>query len=128
VSKKNDISIAVLLATILSVYAFGFFGWQYMPKDNVILYNLYYISIASTIYGFSWIMFMSFNGKWSNIFSCLWVGVSSAALYQELFLDPTNWTWWSLGLVIVVSLNMFLSVVLIQKIKNKNNGSSRNNR
>lgn len=125
---KRDIAIAASLAANLAVYAFGFFGWSYMPKDNAVLYNLYYISIASAIYGFSLVMFMLANGKWSKIVSCIWLGVSSAALYTELFLDPTNWTWWSLGLCVVVSLNMFLSVSIIERIKNKKNGSSRNNR
>jgi len=126
VSKKKDIAIAASLAAILAVYAFGFLGGAYMPKYYAVLYNLYYISIASTVYGFSLVMFMLSNGLFSKVVSCIWLGVSSAALYTELFLDPTNWTWWSAGLVVFVSVNLFLSISIIEKIKS--NGSNRNHK
>lgn len=111
----------------MAVYAFGFFAWPYMPKDVPVLSNLYYLSIASVVYGLSMVIFIGFRGKWTSAISCLWLGLSSAALYNELFLDPTNYTWWSIGLIIFISVNLFLSVLIIEKLKKKNGSSNNRN-
>lgn len=110
----------------MAVYAFGFFAWPYMPKNTPILNNLYYLSIASVVYGLSMVVFLIVTGRKAKVVSCIWLGVSSAALYNELFLNPTHWGWWSAGLVVFISVNLFLSICIIEKLKNKN-GSNHNN-
>jgi len=119
----KDTYIVVLLIALMGIYAFGFFGWPYMPKDIRVLKNLYYISGASAMYGLSIVIFMIAKSRKVKIVSCGWLGISSAVLYNELFLDPTNYTWWSAGLVVVVTLNLFLSVIIIEKLKQKKNDS-----
>lgn len=125
IQMRNKYAIPFALICLLAIYAFGFFGWRYMP-NVAILNNIYYISVASTIYGMSIVIFITAINKLIKIISCLWLGVSSAALYNEIFLDPTNWTWWSAGLVIFVSLNLLLTVSIVEKIKSKNDSSNNN--
>lgn len=124
---SKDVAIFWCLISLLAVYAFGFFGWSYMPKDVPVLNNLYYICIASVIYGLSMMIFIIAKTRLLKIGGCLWLGVSSAALYNELFLDATNYSWWSFGLMAFISANLFLSVLIIEKIKNIN-GSNNNNK
>ena len=97
-----------------------------MPKDTPVLNNIYYLSIASTIYGLSTVLFITAKSRVVKIVTCIWVAVSSVALYKEIFLDPTNWTWWSAGLLLFVSLNLFLIVSIVEKIKSKNGNSGNN--
>ena len=124
IQMRKEVIIPILLLCLLSVYAFGFFFWPYMPKDVQVLNNIYYISIASVVYGMSIVIFILAAKMAIKIISCIWLAVSGTALYNELFSDPTNWTWWSLGLIIFVAANLFLTVSIIEKTKSKNGNNN----
>lgn len=125
--KTKDIASAICLVMILGVFAIGMIYWPNMPKDHKVFRNLYYITTASVLYMLSWLIFIIANNEWLKGASCLGIGIFSVNLYVELFLDPTNWTRWDFWLIIFVSVNMFLSVRLLDKVKNKSKDAGSNN-
>lgn len=119
-TKKDEMLSAVLMISVCIVFMLGMVLWPYMPKDDKYLSKLYYLTISSVMYLLCVIVFIVANTRWLKVASCLGIGVFSVNLYIEMFLDPLHWTAWSWGLIIIVSLNMFLSVILLSKLKKKN--------
>ena len=118
-SRKRDMLFAVVLCAMFTLYVLSMIFWPKMPKDVKVLKDLYYITTASVMYMLSWIVFMLCNNEWKWIkgASCLGIGVFSVNLYVEIFLDPTDWSSWDFWLIIFVTINMFLSIRIIDKIK-----------
>ena len=126
-SNKKDIALFVAITTISAVFVLGMIYWPEMPKDDKVLKNLYYVTTASVLYMLSWIVLIMASNIWVKAASCLGVGVFSVNLYIELFLDPTHWTKWNWWLVVFVSVNMFLSVLIVEYLKRNKDGRNRNN-
>lgn len=116
-SKGKDIALAIAMIAIGGMYVWSMIFWPDMPKDDKILKNLYYITTASVLYILSWIVFILSNSQWLKGASCIGIGIFSVNLYVELFLDPTHWTKWDFWLIVFVSVNMLLSVRILDKIK-----------
>lgn len=116
---KRELPIAITIIMIGLVYVLGMIYWPYMPKSNPILSKLYYLTTASVLYAMSLFIHLIAQSKWLKICSFASLGVFSVNLYVELFLDPSNWSKWSLGLLIIVPTKMFLLAVIINKIKGK---------
>ncbi len=121
-TKQKDIAIGVSVIASVMVFALGMILWPYMPKDGKWLPKLYYLTTASTLYGFSLIIFITAKSKWWKIGSYFALSVCSVNLYVELFLDPTHWTVWSGGLIVAVGANVWLVGALVEKIKSKKDG------
>ncbi len=118
--KKKDILVGVMVIFTVMVFALGMILWPYMPKNNAVLNKLYYLTTSSVLYFFSLIVFIIATGKLLKIASCIGLGIFSVNLYVELFLDPTHWTAWSAGLIVAVSVNMWLTVNIIERLRIKN--------
>jgi len=116
---NKDITIALVILTIGLVYVLGMICWPYMPKTDPILSKLYYLTTSSVLYALSLVIHLIAKSKWLKICSFAALGIFSVNLYVELFLDPENWTNWSLGLLIIVPTKMFLLAVIINKVKAK---------
>lgn len=117
-SSKKDIALASAILAILAIFAFGMIYWPDMPKNKPVLKDLYYITIASVLYMMSWVIFIIANTKWLKIVSCLGISVFSVNLYVEVFLDPLHWTKWNGILIGFVAINMMISVLILERIKN----------
>ncbi len=117
-SRKKDIALAASLLAIVGIFAFGMIYWPDMPKDKPVLKDLYYITIASVLYMMSWVIFIIANSVWVKGASCLGIGVFSVNLYVAIFLDPLHWTKWNGLLIGFVSINMLISVLILERIKN----------
>lgn len=118
-SRKKDIALACLIVSISAVFVLGMIYWPSMPKGDKVLRNLYYITTASVLYMMSWVTLIMAHNFWLKGASCIGVGVFSVNLYVEVFLDPRHWTNWSWWLVLFVSVNMFLAVIILEKLKSK---------
>jgi hypothetical protein len=116
---KKDIGLAAVMFVIVFIFVFGMVFWTDMPADVKILNNLYYITIATVLYFMSWVIFIIAKTPFLKGMSCLGVGIFSVNIYVELFLNPKHWTQWDGLLVLFVSLNLFLAVRLLEKIKSK---------
>lgn len=116
---KKELPIALTVITIGLVYVLGMIYWPYMPKTDPILSKLYYPTTASVMYAMSLIIHLIAQSRWLKVCSFAALGIFSVNLYVELFLDPANWSKWSLGLLIIVPTKMFLLAVIINKVKAK---------
>ncbi len=116
---RKDTTIGILCIATVVVYVLGMVFWPYMPKESQLLSKLYYLTTSSVLYIMSVIINIVAQTKWVRIGSFAAMGAFSVNLYVELFLDPEKWTKWSVGLLIIVPLNMLIMGYVINKIKSK---------
>lgn len=116
-TKGEQILIGLLLIAITAVFTLGMIMWPSYPKDGTWIGNLYYVTTSSVLYFLSLVVFMLAKSKIVKAASYLCLAIFSVNLYVELYLDPTNWTAWSLGLIIFVAVNLFLTAAIIERLK-----------
>lgn len=118
-TKGEQILIGILIIAITAVFTLGMIMWPSFPKDGTWVGNLYYVTTSSVLYLLSVVVFMLAKSKVVKAASYLGLAIFSVNLYVELYLDPTNWTAWSLGLIVVVAVNLFFTAAIIERFKNK---------
>lgn len=117
---KKDISIAIVLLSVSIIFILGMVKWTSFPKDGTLIGNLYYVTVSSVLYTAGVVINILAQSKWTKIASFFLMGVFGWNLYVELFLDPTNWSNFDLGLLVFVTANCTLTGWLIEWLKSKN--------
>ncbi len=105
---------------IVSVFVFGMLKWpEYKESHIPIAKNLYYVTVSSVMYILSFTVLLLVRGFWAKVGASIALSVFGVNLYVELFLDPQNWGKWDMWLVVAVAVNLFVTNVIIEKIKTK---------
>jgi len=68
---------------------------------------------------YSLISLMQAKARWNKILSALGFAVFGTNLFVEFFGSPEDWSNWDKTMFIVFTLNLMLSIFIIEKIKDK---------
>jgi len=118
-SNIEQFAMGIAAFVIPLSFAICMVKWPDYPKDGTWLGNLYYVCTASTLYVMSVIFYMMAQKFWVKITTAFCMAIFAVNLYVEIYLNPTNWSNWSLLLLLVVTGNTLLMVFIIEKLKSK---------
>lgn len=125
--RKNNIVVSILLLGVVMIFFFGIYSWKHTDVNEIIKgRKLYYISIASAMYGLSFVVFLLANKIILKSISCLTMGVFSINLYEEIMIGDKAWTGLDYGLMALASLNILILWVVIEKYKSNVHDTSNN--
>jgi uncharacterized membrane protein YuzA (DUF378 family) len=114
----KKIFISILLLAVVMVFFFGIYSWKNKSVDDIIKgRKLYYICIASAMYGLSFVVFLLAQKVLIKSVSCIAMGVFSINLYEEIMIGDKAWTGVDYGLMGLASLNLLILWVVIEKYK-----------
>jgi len=116
--KQKDIAFSFVILAMIGTFLFGIIMWpSFQSSKAKIAGNLYYVTVSFVMYIMSFSALILAKGYWSRVAASLLVALFSVNLYIELFLDPKHWTNWDFWAICVLAANLFVSYIILDKIK-----------